>query len=680
MSTLAIMLTRRCNMACAHCSVESGPKAGAKGPSLEQLLDAVREAATAGVQSIIVTGGEPMLRERVALEMVRECCRLGVSSRVVTNGFWGRTQDRAERTLDAFLDAGLTFMTVSYDRFHAAFQGPEPVVHIARAAERRGFRVDVNVTRMANDGEIEDLVAPFADFPGIRFRYYDVQPVGNARDLPGAEMRAEVEGFCSACGIPALTDDGRLTACNGPSYFQPAGSPLVVGSLVHSTLGELLRRHAEDPVLDTIRTSGPAGLRDALLRTPGFDSFPFRDQYSGICDLCHHVTSSPEAVAALRTSLATPDQAAARVARSVLIDEQHDGGLLSRTYTNTAGAAKTFLAIAAGGAISAEESGRVLGRADFDWHAQAGALAAAGLAGRVLVRVEEPALARWAPQLFASRLRRTAVADAAREMAVEGAIRRLAADLAGRGGSVTAIGGAACALLAGGTGAATRSPAVFEVVVPGRHRLRGLPASVAIRSSIGHGPWRLPDSMLEGARAVPGIDGLRYLEPSAALVSAMVAAAARGLRGGLAAAWDARIALDAGIDVDGVLAHASAMRAPRAFWVPLRALARQVGLPVPDRLLSRAPDDPRQRRLEGLAAARLFAYGPGSPVADKLFGWAWPALATDTRAGFGRQLPATAARTARELPRAWREVGVGGMPGAFREARRIVESWTSGPH
>jgi pyruvate-formate lyase-activating enzyme len=678
-STLAIMVTRRCNMACAHCSVESGPKAGGRGPALEDLLASVRDAAAAGVQSIIVTGGEPMLRERAVLEMVRECCSRGLGCRVVTNGFWGRTAERAERTLDALLDAGLSYLTVSYDRFHAAFQGPEPVVHIAAAAERRGFRVDVNVTRMADDDEIEALVAPFADFPSIRFRYYDVQPVGHARELPGTELRAELEGFCSACSIPALTDDGRLTACNGPSYFQPADSPLVVGALRDAPLGALLERHTADPILETIRTSGPAGLRDALRAIPAFAAFPFRERYSGICDLCHHVTSRPDAVAALRIALSGPGKAAGRAARARLIGKAHVDGVLSRSYVNQAGGAKAFLAIAAGGEISPEESGRVLGRADLDWHAQAGALAAAGLAGPVLNRIEEPALARWAPRLFASRLRRAAVVDAAREMAALEALRRLGAELAASGPEGIVVGGGAFFLAReDGRGPAARSPSKFEVVAAGRPRWARPPASVAVRRSIGQGPWGLPDAMLEGARPVPGLEGLRCLDPSAALVSVMVAAAARGLRGGLEAGWDASVALRAGVDVERVLALVRAMRAPRAFWVPLRALADRVALPVPAGILDHAPDDARQRRLEALAA-RLFAYGPGSPMADTLFGWAWPALAAGSRAGFGRQLPATAARAARGLPRAWRMVGDGGVSGAFREARRVVEAWNAGP-
>ena len=391
MSALAIMVTRRCNMECAHCSVESGPHAGGKGPSEEALLQAVQEAAAAGVGAIIVTGGEPMLREEVALSLIRECRRLGLGTRIATNGFWGRTPERAERTLDALVDAGLGGMTVSYDRFHASFQGPEPVVHIAQAGARLGFAIDVNVTRLADDEEIEDLVSPFAGFPGVRLRFYDVQPVGAARRLPGNALRSEIEGFCSACGIPALTDDGRVTACNGPSYFLPPDNPLAIGSTRETPMDELLARHRNDPILETIRTKGPAGLREALRKLPGFQSFPFRESYAGMCELCHHITSDTAAVAGLREVLASPASAAERLARRRIIEEERLGRTLSRSHANKEGAARTFLAIAVDG-MPADLSGRVLGRADFDWRAGAESLIAAGLARPILSRLEDPAL------------------------------------------------------------------------------------------------------------------------------------------------------------------------------------------------------------------------------------------------------------------------------------------------
>lgn len=690
MSALAIMLTRRCNMACAHCSVESGPKAGEKGPPLEELLGAVRDAAESGVRAVIVTGGEPMLRERVALEVVRECRRLGVGTRVATNGFWGRTPERARRTLAALLDAGLNGLTVSYDRFHAAFQGPEPVVHIAWAAAALGFSIDVNVTRLADDEEIEALVAPFADLPGVRLRFYDVQPVGAARQLPGAELRSEVEGFCSACGIPALTDDGRVTACNGPSYFLPPGNPLAIGSLEEAPLGDLLARHRDDPILDTIRTEGPGGLRDTLRTIPGFESFPFRDCYNGMCELCHHVTSSPEAVAALRIALSSPERAAQRVARQRLIEEERGGRTLSRSHANSEGAARTFLAFAAGEAPEAEVAGRVLGRADLDWRARAETLIAAGLARPLLGRLDEPALARWAPALFGSLLRRAALVDETRELGQRLALERLAAALRDQGADGTLVGGAALWPwdLAGSRRG--RAVSAIEIVVSDRDAARAVreriengagPAAIAIRSRIAPGPWGLPDEeILRAARPLPDptLYGLRRLAPADALVCALVGASAEGLRAGLETAWDALAALgEERVDVQRVAKLVALLAAPRAFWVPARVLAERVGVPIPAEILARAPDDRRQRRLERVAGRRLFRAGSGSPMAEWSFRWAWPALAADTASDFRRRLPSAAARAARDLPTAWREIGANGMAGAVREARRVVGNWTA---
>lgn len=689
MSGLAIMLTRRCNMACAHCSVESGPKAGTKGPPLAELLDVVREAAAAGVPYINLTGGEPMLRERAALDVVRECCRLGVATRLTTNGFWGRTPERAGRTLGALVDAGLSGLTVSYDRFHAAFQGPDPVVNIARAAAALGLNIEVNVTRLADDEEIETLIAPFADLPSVRLRFYDVQPVGAARDLPGNQLRSEVEGFCNACGVAALTDDGRVTACNGPSYFLPPGNPLAIGSTRETPLGELLARHREDPILDTIRTQGPAGLRDTLREIPEFESFPFRDRYSGMCDLCHHITSSPDAVAALRTALAEPGRAAQRVARRQLIEVERRGRTLSREHVNTYGAARTFLAIAAGQTVDAEDAARVLGRADLDWRARAESLIAAGLARPIGERLEEPLLARWAPTLFESLLRRAVAADEERERDQRKALEHLAAVLREEQAVGTILGGAALWPWDDGDSAGGRAVRAIEIVVRDRNAARvarariqnGARGAITIRTRIATPPWAFPDDeMLLAAvpMADPALEGLQRLAPAEVLVCTLVGASAAGLRMGLETVWDAQAALRSGaMDIERIARQVGSLPASRAFWVPARVLAAWAGVAIPAEILSRAPDDLRQRRLERIAERRLFRDRTPAPVAEWSFRWAWPVLASTSASDIGRRLPSALARAAWELPGAWGEIGAGGMAGAFRQARRVARDWAS---
>jgi MoaA/NifB/PqqE/SkfB family radical SAM enzyme len=235
------MVTRRCTMTCRHCSVESSPKVADRQPSQEELLAIVRDAAEAGVTSIQFTGGEPMMRPKLVLKLMREAQRLGVKSALSTNGFWGRTPASALRTLRALVKAGLCRLTVSHDRYHAEHQGPTPAVNIVRAAERLYFPVNINVTRLAGEEGLEQVVEPFVGLPAAQLRFYDVQPVGAAvRTVADDDWRGETAGFCNACDSPAISDDGRLMACNGPSYFAPPGHPLHLGSLREKPLAEPL--------------------------------------------------------------------------------------------------------------------------------------------------------------------------------------------------------------------------------------------------------------------------------------------------------------------------------------------------------------------------------------------------------------------------------------------------------
>src|SRR5262245_25676362 len=125
---VALMLTRRCNMTCSHCSVASGPQIKEE-PQEAILLGYLRELTAAGVRSVQLTGGEPMLREQLVLRLLRKCQKLGLSSVLSTNGFWGSTMRDARQRIKALRRNGLDLLTVSYDRYHAEFQGHGPVLN-----------------------------------------------------------------------------------------------------------------------------------------------------------------------------------------------------------------------------------------------------------------------------------------------------------------------------------------------------------------------------------------------------------------------------------------------------------------------------------------------------------------------------------------------------------------------
>jgi len=636
---LAMMITRRCNMSCGHCSVESGPHI-VDEPDEAQLLDWLRQAAAAGVQSVQLTGGEPMLRERLVLRLLRECRRLGLFASMTTNGFWGQTYREARRRLIALRRAGLGALTVSYDRYHAKFQDHQSPLNISRAAEDIQFLINVSVVRLADDRELVQIVSPFEKFQSTRLRFYDVQQVGRARNIELDSLRDESEGFCNACSFPAITDDGRLTACNGPSYFAGQASPLNVGSLRNTPLRTLLERHREDPILDTIRTFGPSGLRDELKQMPEFETFPFRKNYHGLCDLCHHITSDRKAVEALTVRLSRSEFEAKRQAKFRVIEESRFGGSLSREYINGLGACKVFLpAISQGGNRLGPGAEKILGRADLDWRHLVRYLTECGLARPLLSCSTDEELLRWAPQFFIEQIKSRAIKDGLAEVVSRQALRHINLALEKIDGVGVILKGAALIhmnTVGGGNDSNLRAQGDIDIYITPElapllrsellrqgfsgsidapraapHHLapvffQGIP--IEIHTKIMPDFWGLPEKvMLSRARPL-GVTRLCTLNAEGMMLHAGMHASSHLFTHGLKTAWDLQWLLInfTDLDWDWLTSLIESSRIPRGFWTPVRVLCHQLNIPLPNEFLCRAPRDKRQRELELIASHLLF--------------------------------------------------------------------------
>lgn len=606
----------------------------------------VIEAAGAGVSAILFTGGEPMLRQDLVLRLVETARRAGLAASVTTNGFWGQTLPAARRTLSALRKAGLTFFTLSYDRYHAKFQGPEPARNIVRAAEELGVPMNVTITRVVNDSEVADLIEPFEGSRHPRLRFYDVQPVGRARKFPAASLRGETEGACQGAAIPAVTDDGRLTACNGPSYFQPATSPLNVGSLDESSLTDLLRKHRDDPILETIRAFGPARLRQELSGIPGFEGFEWKNSYSGICDLCIHINSNPEAVAALRERLSRPELVAERASSRLVLQGVRSRGEAGRDHSIGVAAARLWMSAARGEHVTqkqgwGEVAAKVFGRADFDWRQMADYIAACGLSTAVLPAVARPAVTRWAPALFAERIQADALKQGRRELVQHTVLRALDAELAGLGASAVLLKGAALMarnprdappgrlprrgvgdidiLVCDGAADALRKrllergwSGLTDARRTGPHHLapvylHGLP--VEIHTRIMPWFWRLPErEMLSRAQPAPNFQCLSTLDTEGMILHALMHCAAHLFGCGLKAAWDVAWLLEREpeLHTDRVRAWADRCAMPAGFYLPAKVIRDSLDVAIPSKLLDRVPNVPRFGPLERVVRLRLF--------------------------------------------------------------------------
>ena len=636
-------------MTCAHCSVESSSRIRNQ-PSEEMLEGVVTQAAAAGVRAMLFTGGEPMLREELVTRLVRLATRSGLGTAITTNGFWGKSASSALSTLKRLRKAGLSFFTLSYDRYHAEFQGPQPGLNIMKAAESLKVSMNLNVTRVADDKEMGALLEPFASSSYPKLRVYDVQPVGRARELDKKTLRQGTHGRCQAAEVPSVTDDGRLIACNGPSYFQPAHSPLNVGSLNETPLADLLARHRDDPILQTVRTFGPERLRSELSQIPGFENFEWRESYSGLCDLCLHINSDAAAASALRDRLSSPELVAERAARKLVIDGVRIRGDTGREYVVGPAAAKMWIRGARDARVRStqkwiEDSGRIFGRADADWLHMASYISACGLSNPLLAVVRDPSISRWAPAMFLESVERDAMIQARRELVQRRVLDIIAEELRDMGVRGVLLKGAAMVFrelkdpvrFGSRPGIIPRRSALdIDVVVPvdaardlrtrlirrgaqgnpdaqrtGPHHLApvvvlGVP--VEIHTRIMPSWWALPETELLSHLWQPDDSPLATLDAEGMMVHTLMHSASHLFGCGLKAAWDVAWALDRHetIDYDRVVEWSGRCAMTAGFWLPARILKDALDLPLPERLFEHVDSGVRYDVLQRVLRQRMF--------------------------------------------------------------------------
>jgi len=103
---LTIAITAKCNLRCEGCLYGRGYMNGSELPT-EMVLSVLRDAAAAGMSTVRLYGGEPLLHTGLP-DMIRECVALGLSPFVTTNGII------LKRRLDAIVDAGLRTIEFGY--------------------------------------------------------------------------------------------------------------------------------------------------------------------------------------------------------------------------------------------------------------------------------------------------------------------------------------------------------------------------------------------------------------------------------------------------------------------------------------------------------------------------------------------------------------------------------------
>ena len=254
---LRLSVTERCNLRCRYCMPEEGVLKKSHNDMLteEEMVQAVRAAATLGVTKLRITGGEPLVKKNIvsickncaAVPGIREVC-------ITTNGILLPQYAADLKT------AGVTRVNLSLDTLDAQkyaritrWGSLDDAMAGLHASLNAGFeKVKINAVLIGgfNDDEIPALAELTKRYPvDVRFielmpmqdhdefgqsaflpvktvldKLPEVEPVspdgGVARlyRLPGALGNIGLispvsDHFCAACNRLRLTADGKIKPC-----------------------------------------------------------------------------------------------------------------------------------------------------------------------------------------------------------------------------------------------------------------------------------------------------------------------------------------------------------------------------------------------------------------------------------------------------------------------------------
>jgi cyclic pyranopterin phosphate synthase len=178
---LRVSVTDRCDLRCVYCMPESGVDLvpSAELLTYEEIETVARSASDAGVRRFRITGGEPLVREGLAV-LVEKLARIEADDLALTTN--GTHLAEAAEGLKA---AGLMRVTISLDtlredRFEtiARRKGLGRILAGIEAARKAGLepvKINTVVIRGVNDDEVGDFVR-FAAREGLEVRFIELMP------------------------------------------------------------------------------------------------------------------------------------------------------------------------------------------------------------------------------------------------------------------------------------------------------------------------------------------------------------------------------------------------------------------------------------------------------------------------------------------------------------------------
>lgn len=301
---LAINFTLRCNIACAHCIVESSPY---RRETLtgDEVRTALLDGKRRGKRHVTFSGGEVFLHAPLMCEVIAFATEHGYVVDVETNAFWAKTADTAARRLKPFVDAGISGLSLSADAYHVKYFPVDRPINAARAARSHGLVTEMNFCP-SSEADVDAGIVAALNEAGEPYIYNELLDRGRGRDLVQiGEARAveELPDCDSLTRTVHATADVYACCELDISTDAMKRTPVFLGSLRGDDETLTQQDDREHLVNEFYNPASPIYFRTMVQTHPRFADLADR-RFHNICDFCMRALGDPERVAALADALA----------------------------------------------------------------------------------------------------------------------------------------------------------------------------------------------------------------------------------------------------------------------------------------------------------------------------------------------------------------------------------------
>ncbi len=231
---IAWELTRRCKLNCRHCRAAAADRKYNDELDTQQCMALLDNIAGFASPVIILTGGEPLLRDDI-YQIADYGHRLGLRMVLATCGVF--MDDKAAQKM---LQVGIRCISLSLDgasskshdnfrRIEGAF---EMAIKAAEVAHRNGlaFQINTTVTR-SNIDELGDIMKLAEELGAVTFNPFLLVPTGRGKEMADEELSAQqyeetLQWLSKQQNNPVVKIAIRVTCA--PHYqriIQQAGTP-----------------------------------------------------------------------------------------------------------------------------------------------------------------------------------------------------------------------------------------------------------------------------------------------------------------------------------------------------------------------------------------------------------------------------------------------------------------------